>query len=429
MFQAATEPELIRSYQKDMLFVQHLRTQLLDIATELLGSQVYRHEAVIDALSKFSYYGLCLLSGQLTLGEEYCDLQPVQSNNLLSPHLWRRLGLLVTSAWIPYVFIKLKKRNGRIISLPSDKINMNFFNNFKTKCIQLLNQLIKLLSYHRFDQCFELASKVHLCLFYFYGRFYEWSKYLFGIQYVYIGKIDPKKKKVFSYICLNILTPKKKKKFSGRMTSYTALGRLILIELLITAVFALKSYWSEHLSKPVAEFCAKKVGAPLREIYQLNMNVWTSTKETDKQTKTEDVDDHEHNGTDPDMDEHENEDRNDDKPLKSSPSLSWQNNNGGQVDKTDGTDNSWYRGPAMLPLSPTPPDPAETLRSNEPQQTSNDAPQCMLCLCPRKNPTATECGHIYCWVCIHEWCSSKPECPFCRAQIMHQKLIPLVNMK
>lgn len=55
----------------------------------------------------------------------------------------------------------------------------------------------------------------------------------------------------------------------------------------------------------------------------------------------------------------------------------------------------------------------------------NESRACVLCLSMMKSPSVTNCGHLFCWNCIIEWTSEKPECPLCRSFCERQNVLLL----
>jgi peroxin-10 len=56
--------------------------------------------------------------------------------------------------------------------------------------------------------------------------------------------------------------------------------------------------------------------------------------------------------------------------------------------------------------------------------------RCPLCLDPMKDPTAAECGHLFCWTCILRWTGEavgQGECPICRGKCGREGLLRLAR--
>lgn len=65
---------------------------------------------------------------------------------------------------------------------------------------------------------------------------------------------------------------------------------------------------------------------------------------------------------------------------------------------------------------------------NNEKRISCSSGSCSICMGDVNHPTATVCGHVYCWTCIQQWTSQDGSpCPVCRTVSLPHELLPLSN--
>lgn len=143
---------IVRARQKDASYIAQLEGRLRGVVGSILGARILHcHQASIGAIAQVLYY--LLTTGMLksqTLGEEYCSIAPVDVVEGDWPSEGKRL-LLTVAQWF---------RSGRATS--------------------------------DFASMASLASTLHMALFYWSGRYAEWSRRILGLRYVYYPQRMPR---------------------------------------------------------------------------------------------------------------------------------------------------------------------------------------------------------------------------------------------
>jgi peroxin-10 len=200
----AAAPDIIRSHQKDAYFEGVLLNHLSALVRRLYGAR-FLHTYTTEArtFSELLYLGLTTFIGNRTLGEEYCDVIQIEDDTLKLPDISRRAGYIVTSILLPYSLNRIlpsfrtrirAKLESNLRRLAKNKQQNAFSHKIQT---YLLDHLAAITS----------PSPLHaltITVFYFSGAYYQLSKRVFGLRYIFSKRVDPSDARV-GYEVLGVL--------------------------------------------------------------------------------------------------------------------------------------------------------------------------------------------------------------------------------
>ncbi|KAE8444170.1 hypothetical protein EG329_000767 [Mollisiaceae sp. DMI_Dod_QoI] len=200
----AAAPDIIRAHQKDAYFEGVLLNHLSNLLRRLYGARfLHTYTSEARTFSELLYLGLTTFIGNRTLGEEYCDIIQIEDDTLKLPTIERRAGYILTSILLPYSLTKLLPgfRSRIRNKLESNLRRMGRHKQLNTRNYKIQAYMLEHLS------TITSPSPLHaltLTIFYFSGAYYQLSKRLWGLRYIFTKRIAPSEARV-GYEVLGVL--------------------------------------------------------------------------------------------------------------------------------------------------------------------------------------------------------------------------------
>lgn len=183
----ATAPDIIRSHQKDAYFTGRLTQDISDLYRRLRGARATHARAPeIQTFAALTYFALTTIPGNRTLGEEYCDLVQIDARDGKLPGIDRRAGYVAGCILLPYIAARtlpsIRAGLRRILERRLETLRQGDGKTANGREARLWAYMSRNLSTITSAAPFQA---VILALFYFSGTYYQLSKRILSLRYVF----------------------------------------------------------------------------------------------------------------------------------------------------------------------------------------------------------------------------------------------------
>jgi len=200
-FPYASQSAIVRSVQFDEYYQDYLINETKNLFKQIFGTRKFiKYENKISIISRFLYYVLTSILGSQTLGEEYCELIPIDNSTNTPPSKLKKIYVILLHIGFP-----------KFISFFLNKLQKITKNNSLSKDIkQSKKDTLKRITHNQIPKLKILFEKyiyaVHISLFYINGRYYEISKRIYKNRYIFTRQLqkneDKNKYEALGYIIL-----------------------------------------------------------------------------------------------------------------------------------------------------------------------------------------------------------------------------------